>query len=145
MHQACSTDGLRNMQNSLFVPMAFHVLWTFGLYGVLTVLRAPKIWGVDTASGLIAKWAAAEPRVSANLSNQFEWPLFFYVACLWAAAAQTVSQEFVILAWIFIAGRVIHSFVQIFTSNIRLRGLVFTINFLAVLGMWGLLFIQGFN
>ncbi|WP_083777363.1 MAPEG family protein [Kangiella koreensis] len=40
------------------------------------------------------------------------------------------------LAWIFVAGRLIHSAVQILTNNIRLRGLVYTINFLAVLAMW---------
>nr|MDL2430005.1 MAPEG family protein [Pseudomonas sp. BJa5] len=40
------------------------------------------------------------------------------------------------LAWLFIAGRVAHSGVQILTRNIRLRGLVFTVNFLAVLGLW---------
>jgi hypothetical protein len=43
------------------------------------------------------------------------------------------------LAWVFILGRVIHSGVQILTDNVRLRGLVFTINFLAVLAMWCLL------
>ena len=42
----------------------------------------------------------------------------------------------VALAWIFVAGRVLHSAVQILTRNVRLRGVVFTINFLAVLGLW---------
>ena len=40
------------------------------------------------------------------------------------------------LAWIFVAGRVLHSVVQILTRNVRLRGIVFTVNFLAVLGLW---------
>jgi hypothetical protein len=31
---------------------------------------------------------------------------------------------------------VLHSAVQILTSNIRLRGLVFMVNFIAVLGLW---------
>ena len=44
----------------------------------------------------------------------------------------------VALAWLFIAGRLLHSAVQILTTNVRLRGLVFTVNFLAVLGLWGL-------
>ncbi len=33
----------------------------------------------------------------------------------------------------------LHSAVQVLTANVRLRGLVFTLNFLAVLGLWGLL------
>jgi hypothetical protein len=41
-----------------------------------------------------------------------------------------------VLAWVFVAGRVLHSGVQVFTANVRLRGAVFTINFLAVLALW---------
>ncbi|GAB4193554.1 MAG: hypothetical protein Tsb002_24130 [Wenzhouxiangellaceae bacterium] len=44
-----------------------------------------------------------------------------------------------LLAWIFVVGRFLHSGVQILTTNIRLRGMVFTINFLAVLAMWVML------
>jgi len=44
----------------------------------------------------------------------------------------------VALAWVFVIGRVLHSLVQIATANVRLRGLVFTINFVAVLAMWAL-------
>jgi hypothetical protein len=46
------------------------------------------------------------------------------------------------LAWLFVIGRVVHSGVQILSANIRLRGLVFTINFLAVLLMWTWLVIK---
>jgi hypothetical protein len=75
--------------------------------------------------------------VSANLSNQFEWPVFFYIACLALMMKELDSNiVFISLAWIFILGRVIHSSVQILTDNVRLRGLVFTINFLAVLAIW---------
>ena len=55
---------------------------------------------------------------------------------------EPISNSQVFLAWVFVIGRVLHSLVQIFTDNIRLRGLVFTINFVAVLAMWLLLFIE---
>ncbi|MEC8208507.1 MAG: MAPEG family protein [Pseudomonadota bacterium] len=41
-----------------------------------------------------------------------------------------------LMAWAFVIGRVLHSLVQICSSNVRIRGLVFTINFLAVIAMW---------
>ena len=124
------------MLNSLVLPMAMHVLLAALLYSLLTVARAPKIWGVGQRADGSNPWAAVEPRISANLSNQFEWPLFFYAACLLLQQLGAVTQATVALAWVFLAGRVIHSLVQIGTTNIRLRGLVFTINFLAVIGMW---------
>jgi hypothetical protein len=30
----------------------------------------------------------------------------------------------------------LHSLIQILTNNIRMRGVVFTLNFLAVIGLW---------
>lgn len=124
----------------LLYPMFTHIAWVAFLYVLLTVVRAPAVWGIGKskkASWVKELWAEMEPRIGANLSNQFEWPLFFHVACvLLITQANIVEPAQVWLAWIFIAGRLIHSFVQILTANVRLRGLVFTINFIAVLAMW---------
>ena len=124
------------MAHPLILPMAAHVALTALLYALLTVARAPKVWGVGQRQDGSNPWAAIEPRISANLSNQFEWPLFFYTACLLLIHTQVDSSLAVLLAWVFIGGRVVHSYVQICTTNIRARGLVFTINFLATLGLW---------
>ena len=117
------------------MPMVAHVALAAFLYAVLTVVRAPAIWGVGRLPNGSNPWARFEPRISANLSNQFEWPLLFYVACLILLQAGE-SRFSLALAWIFVIGRVLHSLVQILTANIRLRGIVFTINFVAVLGLW---------
>lgn len=121
---------------SLILPMAAHVALASLLYVLLTVARAPKIWGIGRRADGSNPWATVEPRISANLSNQFEWPLLFHVACLLLLQSGTESTAALALAWIFIAGRLIHSGVQILTTNIRLRGLVFMINFLAAFGLW---------
>jgi hypothetical protein len=116
--------------------MAAHVALSAFLYVLLTIARAPAVWGVGRRPDGSNPFAELEPRISANLSNQFEWPLFFYAACLLLIAQHAFDARQLVLAWIFVAGRVVHSGVQVFTGNIRLRGLVFTINFVAVLGMW---------
>jgi hypothetical protein len=124
----------------LKLAMGAHVLWVALLYALLTIVRAPSVWGIGQSPSGANPWSIVEPRVSANLKNQFEWPLLFYVVCLLLLiepdAIDPVQEA---LAWVFVGGRVIHSGVQILTANIRLRGVIFTINFLAVLGMWGLL------
>ncbi|AKE52520.1 hypothetical protein TQ33_1575 [Kangiella geojedonensis] len=115
--------------------MLAHVLWVAFLYVLLTLVRAPSVWGLIQSKK--EPWGEVEPRISANLSNQFEWPLFFYVVCvLLVSQGSAVDSVQVWLAWVFVAGRLFHSCVQILTKNVRLRGLVFTINFLAVLAMW---------
>lgn len=125
------------MPHPLLYPMALHVVLAALLYALLTVVRAPAVWGVGRAADGSNPWAAVERRVSANLSNQFEWPLFFYAACLLLIQTGGADAVQTALAWVFVGGRVAHSLVQILTTNVRLRGLVFTVNFVAVLAMWG--------
>jgi hypothetical protein len=123
------------MSQLLILPMAAHVALTAFLYVFLTVARAPAVWGIGRRPDGANPWATVEPRISANLSNQFEWPLFFHTACLLLLLLPAMPLA-PALAWIFVAGRVLHSAVQILTRNVRLRGIVFTANFLAVLGLW---------
>jgi hypothetical protein len=125
------------MSHALIVPMAAHVALAAGLYVLLTVARAPAIWGIGRKPDGSNPWADVEPRIGANLSNQFEWPLFFHAACL-ILLQFPYNKTALVLAWVFVAGRVLHSAVQILTRNVRLRGVVFTVNFLAVLGLWAL-------
>ena len=128
------------LSGQILYPMLAHVGWVALLYVALTIVRAPSVWGIGRRSNGTNPLAQLEPRISANLKNQFEWPMLFYVVCILALVSQSASASlFILLAWIFVAGRVVHSGVQIFTTNVRLRGLVFTINFVAVLGMWALL------
>ena len=122
--------------STLILPMATHVALAALLYVLLTVARAPRVWGIGGSSTGFAALVDIEARISANLSNQFEWPLFFHVACLVFLARGEIDVIQLWFAWIFVAGRLAHSLVQILTSNIRLRGLVFTINFVAVLALW---------
>lgn len=137
-HQSRDRKNGGRVAHPLILPMAAHVAFTAFLYALLTIARAPKIWGIGQSPDGSNPWAAVEPRISANLSNQFEWPLFFYVACLLLIQGQTENPIAVLLAWVFIGGRLAHSYVQICTTNIRMRGLVFTVNFLAVLGLWAI-------
>ena len=123
------------MSQALILPMAAHVVLTAFLYALLTIARAPSVWGIGRSADGSNPFQPLEPRISANLSNQFEWPLFFHLACLLLRWTEP-SSGVLALAWAFVGGRVLHSGVQILTDNVRLRGLVFMLNFLAVLGLW---------
>ena len=128
----------------LALPMTVHVAMAAVLYALLTLARAPSVWGIGRRPDGSNPWATFEPRISANLSNQFEWPLFFHIACLGLLLIGPTTSA-VLLAWLFIIGRLLHSAVQILTSNVRLRGLIFTINFVAVLGLWALFMMAVMN
>jgi hypothetical protein len=91
-----------DMSQALIFPVAAHVAPAAFLYALLTVARAPAVWGIGRRPDGSNPLAAIEPGISANLSNQFEWPLFFHVACLLLFQFQQ-SPAALELAWIFIA------------------------------------------
>lgn len=129
------------MSQTLILAMAAHVGLAAMLYVLLTVARAPAVWGIGRRADGSNPFADVERRISANLSNQFEWPVLFYAACILLLRGSP-GEAAAVLAWTFVAGRVLHSVVQVGTRNVRLRGIVFTANFLAVLGLWVLVVAQ---
>lgn len=136
------------MPNSLLWPSVLHLGLTAFLYLWLTferglgVVRGRQRYSdYILASGDTGRGA----RVAANLRNQFEAPPFFHMLILALVLAGTPLQGHLILAWVFVLGRGIHTLVQALFANVVLRGLVFSINFLALCGMWGLFFWQMFG
>jgi hypothetical protein len=57
---------------TLLVAMTAHVAWLALLYVALTIARAPAIWGVGRRADGSNPFVLYEPRISANLRNQFE-------------------------------------------------------------------------
>lgn len=117
---------------ALFLPIGLWLLGVLGLYGLLSFVR---IWALHGKSGL----EALEARIAANLSNQFEAPLLMLVAVVLLLMEGAITSVVVSCVWVFWIGRVLHSIVQISQPRVVPRGLVFTINFLAIVTLWGIL------
>ena len=129
---------MADIQASPFLyPILAHIAWIVFIYTLLTVVRAPDAWGIGLRADGTNPMSSYEPKITANLRNQFEWPVVFYLICVFLVIEHNTDSLQIGLAWLFIAGRLLHSYVHIFLNNIRLRGIVFSINFVAVLGMWG--------
>ncbi|MGZ5828097.1 MAG: MAPEG family protein [Xanthobacteraceae bacterium] len=116
-------------------PVLAQIGWTMLLYAWLTVARKRAVdrGEVDHSAFLLGREEPLEPaRIARNLANQFELPVIFYALVILLLVLQHVTLFDVIAAWIFIAGRVIHTLVQTLTDDVPLRGKVFMINFVAV-------------
>jgi len=126
---------------SILVPAVAHLTLVAFLYLWLTLERVGAVLSRKRQYSDL-QFAGGDPgrsaRVAANLRNQFEAPMLFYplVLTLWLTA--TVNSASLILAWIFVAGRVLHTLVQTLTGNVPLRGAVFTVNFLALAALWAI-------
>jgi hypothetical protein len=125
---------------SILWPMLAHIGWTFLLYAWLTLvrMRAVSRGEVDVGCFVLGREEPREvARVTRNLANQFELPIVFYALVVLLVALGRVTWIDVAAAWVFVAGRVLHSLVQTLTDNVPLRGQVFMINFLAVVVLAG--------
>ena len=124
---------------SLLLPMLAQIGWTFLLYVWLTVVRQRAVRSGEVQYSTFAH--GEEPahidRVTRNLANQFELPVIFFAVVVLLIALNKVTTIDIIAAWVFVAGRVVHSLVQCLTDNVPLRGQVFLVNFAGVVVLVG--------
>jgi len=121
----------------LLWPMLAHIGWVFVLYVWLTIERQRAVKRGEVEYGAFAR--GEEPhhvaRITRNLANQFELPAIFYALAVLLIATDKVILLDIIAAWVFVAGRVLHTLVQGLTDNVPLRGQVFMINFTGVVAI----------
>ena len=120
--------------------MLAHMALVFGLYAWLSVARTLAVRR-GTIGYDAFEFTGGEPpaiaRITPNQSNQIELSMLFYVSTLLLIQFAAATVWDVWAAWVFIAGRVLHTAVQTQSSDVRLRGLVFGINALAVFALVG--------
>ena len=126
--------------SSLLWPMLAHIGLTFGLYVWLTTARAGAVKRGEVEHGCFVlgrEEPRAVARITRNLANQFELPVLFYAIVVLLVALGRVTAIDVAAAWVFVAGRIVHTLVQTLTDDVPLRGRVFMINFLAIVVLVG--------
>lgn len=125
---------------ALLLPLFLHFGLVAFLYAALTWARMTTVRRGSAAMGDFARANGDQPlsaRFQRNLANQFEAPVFAWIgAGVLILTGQATSWD-VAAAWVFLAGRLIHSWVQCSGDDVALRGRVFTINFLAVIWLMG--------
>jgi len=120
----------------LLVPLFLHFGLVVGLYAALTWARLHAVRRGEACKTDFARADGDPPlsaRVQRNLANQFEAPVFAWIAAALLILTANVTVWDVAAAWVFLIGRLIHTAVQCGGDNVGLRGQVFTINFLGLL------------
>jgi hypothetical protein len=81
-------------------------------------------------------------KTTRHLSNLFEMPTLFYVACLTALLLELNSAWLIYLAWSFVIIRVIHAFIHLTYNKVFHRLSAFTLSNFLVIAMWVIIIIQ---
>ena len=73
--------------------------------------------------------------VKNNIQNLFEFPVIFYVLCVFCFIQGIQDQLVIALSWIYVVLRLVHSYSHIFSQNTLLRGHAFIVSNLVLFVM----------
>ena len=126
---------------TLLVPMLVVVVLTFLAFLKLGAARtaAMKSGGVTIEyyrAHIGGGEGEAATVASRHYINLFEMPVLFYAACITAYVLNPGSIWVLGLAWGYVAGRLIQSFVHLTYNNPMHRGMGFFLAVLCLLALW---------
>lgn len=126
----------------MFYPMFAMVLLTFAVAFYLLVMRFKAIRQGSVSIGYFrlnsgATQPPAHIVAAANhYSNLFEMPLLFYVTCLVAMVMNLPGPLVVMIAWIFVITRLIHTLIHLTYNNVVHRLIAFMSGVICILAIW---------
>ena len=127
---------------ALLLPLLVQVMLTFSVWIYLFARRIPEIKNKGIDPQRLRDRAAAHTLLpesadaSNNLKNLFELPVLFYAAVLLALVLMIQDMLLVVLAWGFVALRVVHSVIQVSYNNVNHRFAAYALSSLILLFMW---------
>ena len=124
----------------ILFPMTALALWTLFMYGVLGRRRVRVVKEKKVNLRYYRRYdEGQEPDetrfVARNVSNLFEMPVLFYAVCLLIFAAQISNLPLLILAWVYVALRVVHSLVHVTRNVVPVRFNIFVVSDLVLAAM----------
>ena len=83
-----------------------------------------------------SKWPDHLRKRANNYQNQFELPVLFYVLIAFVLAARMVDAVQVILAWVFLVSRLVHSYIHTGKNVVIDRFYAFLSSVFTLMAMW---------
>lgn len=128
------------MTLKLIYPALAMILWIF-VVGVILALRRKDAYAsgavrMDEVSVSTERYPLPARLASANFSNQFETPVVFFALIMLAMEAGATGYAMALLAWLYVASRIVHTFIHIGPNRLPLRGAVYGVGVLALFLMW---------
>ena len=128
------------MNVDYFWPMVAQVVLTATVWVRMYVVRIaelrekrihPQKIATSQTKGLLQNTQAAD-----NFVNLFEVPVLFYAVCLVIGATGIESLLLLVLAWVYVALRALHSFIQVTYNKVMHRFQVYVASTLVVFALW---------
>ena len=126
---------------AIFAPVGVLALWTLFILFLVGFRRvqAARAGRVPRNAFRMGESAEVPPDIAVvnrNFMNLLESPVLFYVACLVLFATRHVSTGPLVLAWLYVALRLLHSFIHLTKNRIIPRLVSFAAGNLLLIVMW---------
>jgi hypothetical protein len=124
----------------VLLPVFVQVALTFALLFWMARMRTASVARGETKIRDIAlgqsNWPDQPTQISNCFNSQFQLPLLFYVAVLWAWVTRQADVVFVVLEWLFVLLRFGHACVHTTSNHVPTRFKVFTAGVFVLLIIW---------
>lgn len=134
---------------SLIYPMFAMVMLTFTILLVLFRNRVESVGKGEISAYFYKTYQGeVEPdsslKLTQHVTNIFEAPTLFYVACLAAMIMNEHALMFQLLAWAYVLLRAAHAYIHIGSNKLKRRITVYFTSWIVLLLMWAHLVIKIF-
>jgi hypothetical protein len=134
-------------QSLIFQPMGALALLTFIVLIQIPIRRfraafAGRVVPADFELGESPRVPGDVSLPNRNYMNLTEIPMLFYVLCLMLYVSGSLNQAMLVLAWVYVGLRAVHSLIHVTYNNVFHRLIVFTISNVLLGTMWALFFVN---
>jgi hypothetical protein len=125
---------------AMLAPVFVHVVLVVALViatgrGRVAAVQAGEVRLKDIALDS-SKWPERLRKLGNNYQNQFELPVLFYAGVALLIATGLADGVTLVLAWAFVASRMVHSYIHLGTNNVVHRLYAFGAGLAALAALW---------
>jgi hypothetical protein len=129
---------------SVFLPALAMValtiaVWLRMYFSRIGEMRRERIHPQAVATSAQMSERLKDTRAADNFRNLFELPVLFYLALVVAALTGQATLPVLVLAWLFVALRVLHSAIQCGYNKVKHRFFAYLAGSLVLWVLWGVL------
>ena len=133
-------------QELIFIPMGAMALLTFTVLGLIPARRFRAVFAGrarpdDFKFGESAAVPGDVSIPNRNYMNLLELPMLFYVGGLMYYVAGRLDEAALIVAWVYVALRALHSVIHLTYNNVIHRLIPFALSNLVLMAFWMLFFV----
>lgn len=131
---------------AVLLPLFVQVVLTFVLAFWTAHLRVGAVRRGEVHSRNIAlrepSWGKRETQIANAFHNQLELPVLFYVLTILAVVTRQADLLFVVLAWVFVALRLLHAYIHVTSNNVGRRFAAFAASVIVLAIMWAVFIVR---